>query len=127
SDRARVKSVTAPVARWTHAVATLALVVPPARGPRRMVSRPTVHTALARSTLAMSRGAFPAEPTVSPGRQPSEARRGQQHDETCSQTEPLQPRPPVRYSPAPPHFRFAPYHDEPMPPIGRSSTSGMSG
>jgi hypothetical protein len=85
-------SVTVPVARWTHAVATRALVVPPARGARRMVSRPAVHTALARSTLAVPRGALPAEPTVRPWRQLCGARRRQQHDQTPSQNETLQHR-----------------------------------
>ena len=88
----RTLSVTEPVARWTHAVATRALVVPPAWGARRVVSRPTVHTGLARSTLAMSRSALPAEPTVRPWRQLCAARRRQQHDQTCSQNETLKHR-----------------------------------
>jgi hypothetical protein len=85
-------SVTVPIARWTHAVATRALAVPPAWGARWVVSRPTVHTALARPTLAMPRCALPAEPTVRPWRQLCAARRRQQHDQSSSQNETLHHR-----------------------------------
>src|SRR6516162_9184248 len=78
-------SLTVPGACWTRATAARALAVPPAWSARRVVPRPTVHAALAGSTLAMPRGALSAEPTVRARRQLRDARRRQQDDQTSSQ------------------------------------------